>query len=204
MSTLQRQDIFPTPLWQFTLAMAESLNPQLLAAIKNLQAQDPQGKNISNSLGWHSHNNLHLKEPFRQLLIAINLEIKEIVYALCWDLNQVIPTVNNCWANVNNTHSSNHVHHHPNSLLSGVYYLQTPENCGSIFFYDPRVGSQMLVPPLLQGTPWTREKVRITPEPGKMVIFPSWLWHGVEPNMSQDERISISFNIGIAQTPKSM
>ena len=37
-------------------------------------------------------------------------------------------------------------------------------------------------------------EVNLNPIPGRIVIFPAWLWHSVEPNESNDIRISVSFN----------
>jgi uncharacterized protein (TIGR02466 family) len=37
----------------------------------------------------------------------------------------------------------------------------------------------------------------IPPEVGKLIIFPSWLDHGVNPNLSDTDRISMSFNINL-------
>ncbi len=54
----------------------------------------------------------------------------------------------------------------------------------------------MLLPPYSQMTPWTVGKITYKPTEGLFIIFPSWLWHGVEPNQSEESRISLSFNIG--------
>jgi uncharacterized protein (TIGR02466 family) len=81
-------------------------------------------------------------------------------------------------------------------MLSGVYYVKVPENSGNIYFYDPRAGSQMLLPPYTQMTKWTLGKILYKPIEGMFILFPSWLWHGVEPNSSEENRISLSFNIG--------
>jgi len=54
----------------------------------------------------------------------------------------------------------------------------------------------MLNHPMTKSKPWTAEQTTYKPKAGMMVIFPSWLWHGVEPNMNDKPRISIAFNIG--------
>jgi len=61
---------------------------------------------------------------------------------------------------------------------------------------DPRPGVQQCMP--------SRKKVKLPrelwreiyydPIPGRMIMFPSWMWHKVEPNKSNDIRISVSFN----------
>ena len=43
--------------------------------------------------------------------------------------------------------------------------------------------------------PWLDNVVKFQPREGMMIIFPSWLLHYVEPNLCEDDRIAISFNI---------
>ena len=88
------------------------------------------------------------------------------------------------WTSIHSNGSSHDAHHHYKSALSGAFYVTTPENSGSIVFYDPR-GS---LPPF-------GKTLRIIPSPGKLVIFPSWVVHNVQPTLSKLPRISISFNL---------
>ena len=39
----------------------------------------------------------------------------------------------------------------------------------------------------------------VTPEVGKLIIFPSWLVHYVEPNLDDSDRISMAFNITVVE-----
>ena len=121
----------------------------------------------------------------------------EVATFLRWDLEKFSFNITTCWAMVNGKYASNTLHNHPNSILSGVYYLRTPENSGGICFSDPRSASRMLNPPLIEFNPWTLPKISYKPVEGTMFLFPSWLLHGVETNMSEETRISVSFNIGM-------
>jgi uncharacterized protein (TIGR02466 family) len=197
-----RQDWFPTPIWHFQYEDFQGLNKRLLKHILQAQESDPKGISVSNILGWHSQDNFHKKAEFKEFTdIACNLVLK-ITQELMWDLDRVEPIVNNCWATINNKHAFNSLHHHPNSILSGVYYVRVPKNSGNLYFYDPRSGGQILMPPYRQMTPWTIGKIIYTPIEGMFAIFPSWLWHGVEPNCSEENRISLSFNIGTSNIKK--
>jgi len=84
----------------------------------------------------------------------------------------------------------------PNTLFSGVYYIKTSPNCGKLVCNDPRPGIQTVMPTRIKGKPpkhlW--REVHLDPIEGRIIIFPAWLWHGVEPNQSNDIRISVSFN----------
>ena len=106
------------------------------------------------------------------------------------------PKIGNMWANINYPGGYNKPHIHPNSLYSGVYYVKTQENCGKIILYDPRPGIQTNMPARVKGQPpkhlW--REVHLDTVEGRIIMFPSWLWHCVEENKSNDIRISISFN----------
>jgi hypothetical protein len=83
----------------------------------------------------------------------------------------------------NGTHHA--PHHHVDSVISGVIYVNVPKTgTGDLIFYDPR-GS---LPPF-------GKTLHIAPKSGDLVLFPGYLVHSVEPTLSSNEtRISISFN----------
>jgi uncharacterized protein (TIGR02466 family) len=192
-----RNDWFPTPVWHFVID-DPTMNLNLLQEVQVEQQRDRAGEKWSNVLGWHSVNNLHQRESWAEFNKVILHNVSEIANFLRWDLQQFSLEITTCWAIVNGKMAHNSVHNHPNSILSGVYYLQAPENCGGIFFSDPRPASQMLIPPVKEFNLWTFPKVSYKPHAGMMLLFPSWLLHGVEMNMSEEFRISLSFNIGMS------
>jgi uncharacterized protein (TIGR02466 family) len=106
------------------------------------------------------------------------------------------PVLGNMWANINPPGGYNAPHIHPNSLFSGVYYIKTPENSGDLVCNEPRAGAQLNMPARKKGKPpkhlW--REVHLKPMEGRIIIFPYYLWHCVEPNQSNDIRISVSFN----------
>lgn len=183
--------LFPTPLFSFQLREHEGLDQMLLSVIERLKCQDA-GMVASNVLGWHSRGNLFdLEEvkPFQELVTAA---IAECAKALGYSQVPIRPA--NCWANVNPKYASNKIHDHANCLFSGVYYLQTPENCGNLMFYDPRDARTFYKPAVQNFTAYTADAVAHKAEAGLLLIFPSWLRHGVESNLSEIDRISVSFN----------
>jgi uncharacterized protein (TIGR02466 family) len=192
-----RNDWFPTPVWHFPIDNHQQLNLVLLEEIDRERQRDRRGERLSNILGWHSTSNLHQRDSFADLVSIIDRNVLKVATFLNWDLQKISTNITACWAMVNGKYASNAIHDHPNSILSGVYYLQTPENCGVLSFTDPRSASRMLNPPLTEFNVWTLPKISYQPEVGMMLLFPSWLMHGVELNMSEEARISVSFNIGM-------
>jgi uncharacterized protein (TIGR02466 family) len=197
-----RSDWFPTSVWHFDLADCQQMNANLLQAINQEKARDGEGLHWSNSLGWHSADNLHQRDRFKDLMAIASQNATEVAQTLAWDLDRYAVVISNCWAIANGKHASNFLHNHPNSFLSGVYYVTAPEKCGGLFFRDPRDLVHMFPAPILNVTPWTLQKVTYQPLAGRMLIFPSWLMHGVEPNLNTEERVSISFNISLTAKPQ--
>ena len=88
-------------------------------------------------------------------------------------------------------------HTHSNSMLSGVFYIKTSDNCGRIVFQDPAWVAKTMQT-RKNHWPQTQTKFAIAPEDGMMILFPSWLPHSTEINNSDDDRIIVSFNIDFA------
>jgi uncharacterized protein (TIGR02466 family) len=104
------------------------------------------------------------------------------------------------WAAICRADAYHAPHSHPDSAWSGVYYVdagtdnpERPMN-GVLEFLDPRAGAEAVTAP---GDPYG-EPVRVRPEAGLLVIFPSWLYHWVHPYAGQTPRIAISFNATLA------
>ena len=106
------------------------------------------------------------------------------------------PKLGNMWANINYPGGYNRPHIHPNCLFSGVYYVKGNKEFGELVVNDPRPGIQTMMPTRKPGQPpkhlW--REAHIEPLPGRIIMFPAWLWHCVEPNQTNDIRISVSFN----------
>jgi len=200
------QLLFATPVWSFDLP--PTLEPAALAEeVLRIRGQDPTGVQITNQGGWHSRTNLLEHAPLAPLFQWMAAHCQQALGELGWDFALARPRFNNAWAMVNGSGHSVRAHLHPNSLMSGVVYLQTPERSGNIAFLDPRNGAQVLLPPLQDPqASLLNGRLEMVPRPGLMLLFPAWLWHEVGASHSDQERISISFNIGMqpvsAATPK--
>lgn len=99
-----------------------------------------------------------------------------------------------CWANIMDRGGFHDVHFHPPGWLSGVYYPQVPPGVG-----DGVSGHEGWIEfgrayYMLQST--DEPPVRLLqPQPGLIVLFPSWLGHRTIPFAEQDYRISVAFDI---------
>ena len=114
-----------------------------------------------------------------------------------WDMEKQTIRISNMWAIINKGGASNSRHHHGNSALSAAYYVRAPENCGDIVFYDPRPAPVYTYPKAVNPNLLNAQVNGISPKEGALVLFPSYLDHSVNENLSNEERIVISFNITI-------
>ena len=100
------------------------------------------------------------------------------------------------WVNINGNGHSNKIHNHNphhGNMLSGVLYVRTPKNCGNIRFYDPRPNIDTA--PDMEYYENMNNCYQLTVNPNLLLLFPSWLLHDVAINESNEDRITISFNI---------
>ena len=153
-----------------------------------------KGIRRTNMIGWHSTTEMHKIPVFKPLVYELFKMQMEIYKE---ELLSREPIIGNMWANINPPGGYNRPHIHPNSHFSGVYYIKAPQNSGEIVFNDPRSAAHMVMPERVKDIKppshlW--REVRVNPLEGRMLMFPSWLWHCVEPNESNDIRISVSFN----------
>ena len=180
---------FPTIVY----AKDVNLNNRLFENAVIEWSQKDQGIKRTNLKGWHSETDMHKIPVFKPLVDEL-FKMQHEIYKEEWLDKE--PTMGNMWANINPPGAMNRPHIHPNSHFSGVYYIKAPKNSGQIVFNDPRTLSHMLMPTRIEKTPpsYLWREVRVDPLEGRIIMFPSWLWHCVEPNESNDIRISVSFN----------
>ena len=110
------------------------------------------------------------------------------------------------WPNINRLGDYHAPHNHAWTYLSGTYYVKVPEPSGEaapdglaspagISFYDPRTAVNMLA---RDGEALSRREFAVRPSAGLILMWHSSINHSVHPNLSEDTRISISFNISLA------
>lgn len=123
-----------------------------------------------------------------------------IDYQLDWQLQG--------WPSINRFGDYHNLHNHPHAWLPGTYSIKVPNakvtlpgrqdrNPSEISFYDPRPQANMNA---IQGDGQVDPEFRVQPEPGQLIIWPAFLHHMVHPNLAEDVRISISFNVVLRQS----
>ena len=174
---------FETPIWGFLLKDQSLQTLDYNEYILDL-ADTEYSEKKSNIGGWQSRDNLDQDAIFQEF----NRSILNVAEGILKEYTNQEPYIQSMWANINTKHNYNGQHTHEGEL-SGVFYCQVPEYSGRLVLVNPAVRSYISV--------IRNNNFYINPERLALIMFPSWLEHYVEPNQSDDPRISISFNIGI-------
>lgn len=184
------QDIFKVPLY---ISKCDVNNTMLLNYINRYVTNNPKGRKASNAGGYQSLRLDYEDEPIKILLDKI---VKE-VYNYGEDLKIKSPLIlESIWFNINKQKESNMLHNHA-GIISGVYYLKTNKDCGSIRFYH---GYHDQLSYTWRKAEWKEFDTRnsahwdIEPKNNQLILFPSYLNHSVSANESTEDRISFSFN----------
>lgn len=190
------EKMFSSPFFAFRVPGHESLNEELLREGHALRQRN-EGTSKSNKGGWHSKGNL-FAEPqacFSLLSVLAETAVKMATRKIAATDPDSLDLKLFAWMNINPVGGFNAPHTHPGAHWSGVYYVSQPEvdeeKAGRVEFLDPR--SDLPNWRILNARAF-KPKKSLKPQPGEMILFPSYLVHWVYPNASDDERISIAFN----------
>lgn len=201
---MRTQALFPTYIYRADLQRtgAKAFNRELIKETSQIRDYDVEGQRWSRKnyrggyTSYGSMDKLHqFSSTFMELERKLDRHVKAFAKDLDYDLEERALVMTDCWVNVMPEHTVHGLHLHPNSTLSGTYYVKTPKGCSQIKFEDPRLDRMMAAPPRKPDARLeNRQFVEYPAEAGKLVLFESWLRHEVAANPSRAERISISFN----------
>jgi uncharacterized protein (TIGR02466 family) len=192
---INHRTLFPSIVTEVECDFYSLIQPNLIEWIYDYQ-KTTDGVIISNRGGWQSPSDFYLNKSFDHFTDYI---LKNVMLSLNhYDLDFKL---SNMWININKRGNYNVIHHHPGAIMSGVFWVKTPENCGSLMFQSPHNFTQSLllekVNPEVAKNQNYYSYYNFTPKEGTIIIFPPDLLHGVEPNESDEDRISIAFNLNI-------
>jgi uncharacterized protein (TIGR02466 family) len=194
------QTLFPTRLYHARLA--PSRNVVLEKTCRGLAAEDRAGQRWAREHGYGGYTSYaSLNDLTRRASIIEELErdiaghVARFVRDGQFELGRRKLQLDSLWVNVMGKDAIHAPHIHPHSTVSGTYYVSVPPRAGNIRFEDPRLAMMMAAPPRKKSARLeNRAFVEIAPRAGQLLLWESWLRHGVEPNKAHQPRISISFN----------
>jgi uncharacterized protein (TIGR02466 family) len=184
--------IFPTPLFIGKLSDI-TLCDRLVDSIMKLKQENNGTWEAGNFTTW---DDLYANTEFMEFSQLVLKETNQVMDFL--KIKRDNHYISGMWANVTNPNHRHPVHLHPNCLLSGILYVKTPEKCGGTTFVDPRPAARVFEPSYEQMFEMNAGRFTFPATKGTMLIWPSWMSHGVERGFTEDEteeRIAIAFNV---------
>jgi len=189
----------------YSTILSGTYDSQIIESVENL-SKDSKGRQVSNRGGWQSelYDNTMYDSP--GIFNIFETEITPIARKIWKEWGMPFEGKNLCyWYNINRKYNFNALHNHPNSYMSGVYYLKVPKNSGNIVFRrcEAEADRMHFLSTELEKFSTSVDNKHINnlhwvpPEPSKLILFPGHLNHEVEQNLTEDEddrRISFSFN----------
>ena len=197
---------FPTRIYQSRLLRSlpdsKRFNRELLRECHQYRDFDDDGRKWSAKNypgGYTSYGSLdklhRLSSTFGDLERHLQRHAQSFAGSLDWDLGAGKLVLTDCWVNIMPRNTAHSLHLHPNSVLSGTYYVTTPRGCAGLKFEDPRLSKFMAAPPRTANARSENQwHTTYSAEAGTVILFESWLRHEVAANPVDAERISISFN----------
>ncbi len=198
--------LFATQVYQASLADAPgfaAFNAELLDACQMLAQEDRAGRAWCKARGYGGYTSYASLDDlpsratvFGELKRRLDRHAAAFADALRFDLGpRGRLKLDSLWVNVLRPGAAHSGHIHPHSVLSGTVYVATPPGSGGLRLEDPRLPMMMAAPPRRADAPEDgRSFVTLTPSPGALYLWESWLRHEVLPNAAKAPRVSLSFN----------
>jgi len=132
---------------------------------------------------------------FADLVKSLDAHVAAFAKDAEFDLDGRKLVLEDLWINILPEGGIHTSHIHPHSVVSGTTYVAMPEGASALKLEDPRSQMMMAAPARLKDA---REEMRqfiyVAPAVGDVLLWESWLRHEVPMSLSEDDRISVSFN----------
>ena len=185
--------IFPTPIYFSKLS--KELNKEELNFIKKTKekySHKNEGNTVSND------NYILNNKVFKNLKEQLDLIVKDYFDKVISTSNDITPYITQSWLNYTEKNQFHHKHQHVNSIISGVFYINSNEKFDKItFFKDPYKTIKLETK---NWNLWNSESWWFSVKTGDIILFPSSLTHMVETKEGTNTRISLAFNVFIKGT----
>jgi len=184
--------IFPTPIY------ISKLNRELTPL--ELKFVDKSKKDFYKNDGNITSNNNYIlnEKPFVNIKKELDLRVKDYFDKVISPANNITPYITQSWLNYTETNQYHHKHAHPNSLVSGVFYINCHEEHDKIKFFNDNY--KTIKPEVKDWNIWNSETWWFSVKTGDVILFPSSLTHMVETKQGDNTRISLAFNVFIKGT----
>lgn len=182
--------------------LASKLNAELAQMIDEYAQADEAGKAYCRAhhypgyTSYGSLTDLPQRAPcFAELQRELDVRVRGFSKELAFDLQRGRLVLDNMWVNSLDPQGFHSGHIHPHSVISGTYYVRANADAAQIKFEDPRLSAMMVAPPRRTDAPQSLQPfIYLSPQPGEILLWESWLRHEVCRHEGREPRLSVSFN----------
>ncbi|HEX7726884.1 MAG TPA: TIGR02466 family protein [Rhizomicrobium sp.] len=195
------ETLFVTALYRAQIA-ARGLNAALAKTCLAIAAEDRAGQRWAKDHGYKGYTSYASLDDlpqrasvFDELVKHLDKHARAFGKTLDFELDGRALVLDSLWINVMDRGGVHAAHIHPHAAISGTYYVEIPKGAADIRFEDPRLAMMMAAPPRkAKARRQNQIFARVSPKPGTLLLWESFLRHEVLPNSAPGKRISISFN----------
>ena len=181
---MNTHNLFPTAVTYFDFG--SKLTDLELKFITEQETRNNDGNTTS------INNNLFESAELAELARFCEESLQQYFKEVYAPKHDVTPYITQSWANYTKKGQWHHKHEHPNSFISGVFYVQAQKDIDKIYFY--KNGYQQIKLPTDNYNLYNSDSWWLGVETGQLILFPSHLTHMVQTVQTDETRISISFN----------
>lgn len=197
--------LFVTEIYRADLTKVAGFNAtidELEDTCRGMADDDETGQDWSQKHGYLGYTSYASMEDvskyasvFEDLKRQLDIHVNTYATQIELDLNNRKLKLVSMWINILDQYGTHSGHLHPHCAVSGTFYVSTPPGASAIKFEDPRMAMMMAAPLRRTGGRTDRQNfVTFQPVRGTLLLWESWLRHEVPINLSEEPRISISFN----------
>ena len=188
--------IFPTVIHELKVEKFKSIKNKLVQFVYEQQEEDLDGVRYSNVGGWQSQPTYNSQDNI--LLSTVSETLMPYFKDNVMDMsNEII--YEGLWMNINKKGDHNSTHDHPGCHMAGVFWINSPPECGNLEMQNPHsfsMGNEMMMyTEDFQKKSSAYPVYMFPPTEGTILLFPASIMHKVESNQSDEDRISSSFNL---------
>ena len=185
--------IFPTPIYMSKLDREFTKKELAFIDKSKLDHYKNEGNITSND------NYILNQKVFGSLKEDLYLRVQDYFNKVLSYTDAATPFITQSWLNYTETNQYHHKHEHPNSLVSGVFYVNCHEEFDKIKFFKKDY-YQTIKPETKDWNLYNSDTWWFTVKTGDIILFPSSLTHMVETKEGDNTRISLAFNVFIKGT----
>ena len=191
---IHKDEIWVTPVWSFDVPFS-LVHPADIEREAYEHATQNEGR-LSSNVGGYQSNDLFLDTctlpNLTKLIEVIHTMSEQCSHEFGYDQHR---KMDNFWININKPYDANNPHVHPGAIFSGVYYAKSNVDAGELSFYPSPEIDYIMGMSKAKKNKYNMNNMVCKPIVGRVIMFPSWVMHGVTANRSDQDRISISFNM---------